>query len=116
MHVFILLVLIFILGPLYLIACWLIDQVIREGTAADIRTASADLFEQSSISVQEASNGVLIVLPDCLEDNWDDNWPTDMTGRAAAPRRSSQLGQEAVRGCSDERDQARGMGRVLQRP
>lgn len=59
-----------------IIACWLIDRVVEEGSAGDIHTASAYLFERASVLVQEADNGVVIVLPNCLEDNWDTNWPT----------------------------------------
>jgi hypothetical protein len=58
-------------------ACWLTDRVIESGSSADITVASTTLLEHSDqLAYMSQTNHVIIILPDSIEDNWDEGWPT----------------------------------------
>jgi hypothetical protein len=70
------------------IACWITDRVIESGNPSDIIVASTIMFENSKQLVQRSEDGgLIIVLPDSIDDNWDPCWPqtakTSMVGALA---------------------------------
>lgn len=69
-------------------AAWLADRVIEKGTADEVNSVSYYLMEHASDLAVEWEHGVLISLPECLEDNWNVKWPVRQKSTSSAPWRS----------------------------
>ena len=57
------------------VAAWLINRIIETGSPSEVSTASMYLMERASELVTEFEGGLLVVVPDSIEDAWNTEWP-----------------------------------------